>query len=339
MTQLLMLRERGIRFIKEYETWFTIGGKFVGMMFVFTCINNNIGYFPALCSMPVTLLLAMVCSIIPSGFIVFITGAVTAAQMMKLSMPIGIVTVMVMLIIYLLFLKFSSRFTLVLLAVPVLMQWHLQFMVPVIAGIIFTPYAFIPAVAGMFIVKFLGCCTAAASLTGTSGSINYEGIITALNTIFSQSLADKDVWMFAVAAAVAIAVGYFVSRISFDYSWYIGLAAAAAAEIVTAFLAAQYLGVSSVYAVPGAVLGLIVGAVIQFFRCVVDYSRKEYLQFEDEDYYYYVKAIPKYLTLSTLPDPEPSDGKKHSVIQEAGKAAGSARDNMKKIVNNRKDSE
>ena len=27
---------------------------------------------------------------------------------------------------------------------------------------------------------------------------------------------------------------------------------------------------------------------------MVDYSRKETVQFEDDDYYYYVKAIPKY---------------------------------------------
>jgi hypothetical protein len=29
----------------------------------------------------------------------------------------------------------------------------------------------------------------------------------------------------------------------------------------------------------------------------VDYSRTEYVQFEDDDYYYYVKAVPK-LTVS-----------------------------------------
>lgn len=28
-------------------------------------------------------------------------------------------------------------------------------------------------------------------------------------------------------------------------------------------------------------------------KCAVDYSRKEYIQFEDDDYYYYVKAVPK----------------------------------------------
>ena len=33
--------------------------------------------------------------------------------------------------------------------------------------------------------------------------------------------------------------------------------------------------------------------VLQFFVFNVDYSRTEYVQFEDDEYYYYVKAIPK----------------------------------------------
>ena len=33
--------------------------------------------------------------------------------------------------------------------------------------------------------------------------------------------------------------------------------------------------------------------MIEFFAFPVDYSRTEYLQFEDDEYYYYVKAVPK----------------------------------------------
>ncbi|MFQ8842118.1 MAG: hypothetical protein ACLR8P_15605 [Clostridium fessum] len=49
--------------------------------------------------------------------------------------------------------------------------------------------------------------------------------------------------------------------------------------------------------VPELIVGMI-GAVIasliyQLFVFSVDYSRTEYTQFEDDDYYYYVKAVPK----------------------------------------------
>ena len=38
---------------------------------------------------------------------------------------------------------------------------------------------------------------------------------------------------------------------------------------------------------------MIIGVIVQFFKTVVDYSRVENTQFEDDEYYYYVKAVPK----------------------------------------------
>ena len=43
----------------------------------------------------------------------------------------------------------------------------------------------------------------------------------------------------------------------------------------------------------GSLLALAVGLVLQFFVFNVDYTRTEKVQFEDDEYYYYVKAIPK----------------------------------------------
>ena len=46
-------------------------------------------------------------------------------------------------------------------------------------------------------------------------------------------------------------------------------------------------------AILGSVLAVALGKVLEFFRFSVDYSRVENVQFEDDEYYYYVKAIPK----------------------------------------------
>ena len=41
-------------------------------------------------------------------------------------------------------------------------------------------------------------------------------------------------------------------------------------------------------------IGAVIASLIyQLFVFSVDYSRTEYTQFEDDDYYYYVKAVPK----------------------------------------------
>ena len=43
----------------------------------------------------------------------------------------------------------------------------------------------------------------------------------------------------------------------------------------------------------GILLSTLIAVVYNFFIITVDYTRTEYVQFEDDDYYYYVKAVPK----------------------------------------------
>jgi hypothetical protein len=96
---------------------------------------------------------------------------------------------------------------------------------------------------------------------------------------------------------ITAAVMFVINRFSFNYVWYISIAAGAVAEFAAAVLTGPSVGS---YIMTGMPIGILVGAaaalVIQFFRCVVDYKSRESLQFEDEEYYYYVQAIPKYLT-------------------------------------------
>ena len=279
MTELFVMRDKISRFVKEYEKWFLIIAKFIGMMFVFNCVNSQLGYFEILDNPMVNVLLSLICSIIPGSFSVFIVAAV----------------IVVMLILYLMFLKFAPEQSVVLLAVPVLMQYDMHFMIPILAGMFFSPYAVVPAVIGLFMVKFLGYACGAASIVGTGMSFNLDAIVEAMGTIIGQVTDDKMIWLYAIAAAVAMAVVFIISQFSFDYAWYAAIAAGAAAEIVVAFFCAAAFGIdlNIIGLVAGAVIGALLAMLLQFMKCAVDYSRKEYVQFEDDDYYYYVKAIPK----------------------------------------------
>ena len=43
----------------------------------------------------------------------------------------------------------------------------------------------------------------------------------------------------------------------------------------------------------GTAVSVLIALLVEFFVFSVDYSRTEYTQFEDDEYYYYVKAVPK----------------------------------------------
>ena len=44
---------------------------------------------------------------------------------------------------------------------------------------------------------------------------------------------------------------------------------------------------------------MVIAVILQFFVFSVDYTRVEHTQFEDDEYYYYVKAVPKAIVAGT----------------------------------------
>ena len=48
-----------------------------------------------------------------------------------------------------------------------------------------------------------------------------------------------------------------------------------------------------VFVIIGTLAGAVAGYVCQILLFSVDYKRTEFVQYEDDEYYYYVKAVPK----------------------------------------------
>jgi hypothetical protein len=47
------------------------------------------------------------------------------------------------------------------------------------------------------------------------------------------------------------------------------------------------------------VVAVLIGIILEFFVFGGDYTRTERLEYEDDDYYYYVKAVPKALVATS----------------------------------------
>ena len=81
---------------------------------------------------------------------------------------------------------------------------------------------------------------------------------------------------------------------SVDYN-ILGASVGMLLEYVGFFAGYTQIGMSSmtVRLTMGCVISVLVLLVIQFFFFNLDYTRTERVQFEDDEYYYYVKAVPK----------------------------------------------
>ena len=80
-----------------------------------------------------------------------------------------------------------------------------------------------------------------------------------------------------------------------NHAWKIASAAGAVVCVVVALVGNIMLKGELSYAslVLSAAAGIVLGVALEFLFFCVDYSRTENIQFEDDEYYYYVKAVPK----------------------------------------------
>ena len=116
-----------------------------------------------------------------------------------------------------------------------------------------------------------------------------------IEQVIKNLLANPAMLVMIAACCLGALTVCVLKKLSINYSWGIAIGAGLILQILVVFIGDFRFGVP--VSVPELVVGMI-GAVIasliyQLFVFSVDYSRTEYTQFEDDDYYYYVKAVPK----------------------------------------------
>src|SRR5699024_6100106 len=124
-----------------------------------------------------------------------------------------------------------------------------------------------------------------------------------------------------MAVVIGILVVNMVRSRAVSNAWKIASAVGAVVCLIVAAAGNVILEghISYVSIIVSAVLGIALGIVLEFLFFSVDYSQTENIQFEDDEYYYYVKAVPK-VGVSA-----PEKQVKH-ITEETGNKAGNTED-------------
>ena len=88
---------------------------------------------------------------------------------------------------------------------------------------------------------------------------------------------------------------------SIEHAWAVAIIFGILFEAVGMIAGDMVLGISgkTITILVGSIISCVIAFVIQFLFFNLDYSRTERLQFEDDEYYYYVKAVPKAIVAGT----------------------------------------
>ncbi len=299
MTNLLVLREQLKRFYGKYEVYITPALKFLLAFVSFTMINQTIGYMSALNSMAIVLILALLCSFLPMNLTVVLAAGVALAHLYAFSLECAVVALAVFLLMFILYFRFSPKDTVVVLLTPLFFILKIPYAVPIAMGLIGTPASAVSVACGVIVYYVIGYMNESASVLNT---FDAEGAVEKFRFIIDGVLGNKTMLIMVVAFAVTIVVVYFIRRLSVDYAWTIATITGALVDILVLLFGDLMFNtnVSIIGLIVGSVISVLLIKVLEFFVFNVDYSRTEMVQFEDDEYYYYVKAVPK----NTVATPE-----------------------------------
>ena len=171
-------------------------------------------------------------------------------------------------------------------------MFKMPYLVPLLLGMIATPMAIFPTVSGVIIYYVFQVIQEAATRQDISSlDATLALYIDVVNGLFKH----KEMFITAAIFAVVILVMWLVRKLRFEFVFEITIVLGAIINILGFLLANLQLdiNVGTGSMILGTVISMLLVFVAQFFRVVLDYTSVEHVQFEDDDYYYYVKAVPK----------------------------------------------
>lgn len=297
MTTLLVVKQYIKNFISKYEVYLKPLMKLILALASLMMINSKIGYMHRLDNISIVLIVALMCSFMPMNFIIFVAAVFTVLHLYALSLECAAIALVLFLVLFLLYFRFSPKDTLVVLLTPMCFVLKIPYAVPLTMGLIGTPASAISVGCGVIVSYLISYI--ADSATALSG-MDTEDIITKVRYIVDGLLNNKEMLLTIFAFAVTIMIVYLIKRMSINYAWTIAMIVGAIVDVMILLVGDLMFdtNVSIIGIIIGTVFSMLIAKVVEFFAFHVDYSRVEKVQFEDDEYYYYVKAVPK-ITVAT----------------------------------------
>jgi hypothetical protein len=315
-TGIYTLRENLIQFYKRQEFLLLSVFRFAVSLAVLLLLRGHLGiHGPAGAALNSTLLnviLALVCSLLPTGFSAGIIGLVLVWDLYRLSLEATAICAALILVCLLVYFRFSPRDTMILLLMPVAYALNLHYLVPLLAGLMFGPGAAVAVLFGLLFTKYVllveGSLPVLAAPAGGL-ALTGERLIANFRLLVDGLVNDKSLVILAAALAAAAIAVCFTRRLAIEYAWVIAITVGCILELIVLLAGDMRYGteIDLAHVFLGIVISFMLAQIVRFFTFNVDYLRIENVQFEDEDYYYYVKAVPKVMVYTSDPEEDEFD--------------------------------
>lgn len=292
MSGLLVLKEQLKEIYARRQGVIVPAVKGLIALFMLLAINDKIGFVSYLNNFLVVILLTALCAALPSVAMLCIGCMVVVLHLMALSTEIALIAIAIFVVMVLLYLRFCSKQLLLLILVPLSFYLGLSYIMPLVIGILCGPGAILTLVCGIiihFYIEYISMNALMIQEIATTDSMSR--IRVGLDAIIHNDALILALISFVITTIVV----YVLRKQAIDQAFSTSIFTGAIVNVILNFLGILILdnGPSILGLLLGSIIAVPVAMLIAFLFVGLDYSRTERVQFEDDDYYYYVKAVPK----------------------------------------------
>lgn len=288
--QIVLLREKIYDYYIRYEKYVKYILRFIMAFTLFFLLDKNFSYEKHLSGGLFLFVMAVLGAAVPDGVLVFALLMILAGKLYFLSPILAASVLFLSLLFYFVLLQYCDKFILLTVLVPLALICKVPALPAIVAGLFFAPSAVLAIIVGVLVYYMLYSILKCEKMI--EAKIN---IMELVRHFLDGIVKNKNMYIILLTLSVAFFIVFFVSKIKIAYSFEISIGVAVLFSCIlgivgnTVFRSSFSIG----WILVGNILSGILSYVIHFSHMILDYGSTQELQFEDEEYYYYVKAVPK----------------------------------------------
>ena len=292
MLSLLIFKEKIRLIYGKYSMFILPIFKFALILVALILMNINIGYLGILKNPFFIFIIAVFCSVLPFSAISIILSIYLLSDMFSVSIDMFLLIGIYLLVIGILYYGFKPGNSYLIVVVPLLFTLKIPYVLPIVLGLGTGILTVIPLSAGIILYYLL------LYVKNNIGTLT-NGMTSDLSVryfqILNSILSNKIMYIMLLAFALSLVVVYLIHNLSINYSWEIAIVSGMVSLLLFIFMGEFIMNItlSIMELLFGLIISLVLAYIYKFFIFNIDYTRTEYTQFEDDEYYYYVKAVPK----------------------------------------------
>ena len=292
MATLLIIKEKIKKIYADYHKVIIPIIKAITAFLMLMAINDKIGYMQKLDQLPVLIAITIICAFMPRTFTVWAGFGIIMIHLSVLSLEVAAVTAAIFVVMMLLYLRFCSKDILLLVFVPLSFYFGIPYLMPLLVGVLCGSMSALTLGCGVIIHYYIDYISASAlTIQGMAASNMMDKLRVGIDGIIYNEAMLFTLLSFAATTIVV----HILRKQTIDYAWSVAIFTGAMTNVILNFMSLLSFdnGPSVIELLLGTIISVPLALLIGFLFMGLDYSRTEKVQFEDEDYYYYVKAVPK----------------------------------------------